>query len=482
MKLKKVLFSVVSLITLACCQQQKKQDFNIKDIATIKDSIYTKNNISYKGNLINIKEYEVREPRENIIPYFFSSKGNYKTDFEKDSNGVETIEGKYHPTVICRRALTSYHKYKETNDIEAKKIFNNQLNWLENNFSKYKKNYGYWYFPNKSRKVYNLDPYWNSGLTQAFGIGVCFMAYDLYNDKSYLKMATQAFKGYLIPVEKGGLYRELENEYTWFEEYPTSKPSLVLNGFIFSLAGVKNYYDNTGDPLAKKMFDDGVESLKNRLPLYDEEFISKYRLLEDTGQKAKESYHRLHIWQLTWLYIITGDKVFYDYAKKFLEVKRTDFYKQDIKRIKSIEVSEKQNLSKYLIDDNWGWGKIWKSNLPAKLKFNFEGMKKINGFAIYFDDKKSSELPLKVYSDKEIEYKIVRDLLHTSSKNEDTFIKVYKFLDEIKTTDLRLEFSSNKGEVRINESYIFVDMSEEMEKLIQTIKLKIEKHKNFNLN
>lgn len=74
----------------------------------------------------------------------------------------------------------------------------------------------------------------------------------------------------------------------------------------------------------------------------------------------------------------------------------------------------------------------------------------------------------------------VKKIMHTSSKNEDTFIKVYRFLNDVKISSLKVEFNKDKGEVRINETYMFVDMAEEMGKLNNTIKSKTEKHNNFN--
>ena len=106
----------------------------------------------------------------------------------------------------------------------------------------------------------------------------------------------------------------------YYEEYTSSIPTLVLNGFIFSLCGVYDfirvYPDND---LAKQIFKDGIQTLKTILPEYNLGFWSRYNLCQADWYPAIDpatiGYQRLHATQLTMLYSLTGESVFLEYAQ-----------------------------------------------------------------------------------------------------------------------------------------------------------------------
>ena len=87
-------------------------------------------------------------------------------------------------------------------------------------------------------------------------------------------------------------------KYVWYEEYPTTPASFVLNGFIYALLGL---YDvsltATGDAQlrSRELFSDGVQSLKALLPLYDTGSGSSYDLrhftLKSVPNIARWDYH-----------------------------------------------------------------------------------------------------------------------------------------------------------------------------------------------
>lgn len=125
--------------------------------------------------------------------------------------------------------------------------------------------------------------------------------------------------------------------YDWFEEYPTTPGTFVLNGFIYSLIGL---YDATAIPElrdeARQLFDKGIDSLKIFLPLYDTGSGSTYDLrhlgvchhtndifffnlgLKTAPNLARWDYHAVHIYLLKWLFNITGEKLFNDVAEQWI--------------------------------------------------------------------------------------------------------------------------------------------------------------------
>lgn len=484
--------SFMLLITVflgGCRDNEPKNEQGFIKFSSVRDGVYTKSKIKYKDTLIDLSKDIDTRIQGPIIPYFFSSASKHSEDFKKDENGVAIRKGGvYNPSDICRKAFVSYHNYKQNKNGKARKIFMDQVHWLEKNFYTEKNLYGYWLFPTKSWDAYGIKPYWDSALTQAWGIGVCFMAYDLTKNKRYLRMANLAFKGYLIPIQKGGFYRPWDGM-TWFEEYPIpDKPSRVLNGFIFSLAGLKNYYDNTGNPFAKKLFNDGLETLKTKLPLYDAKFISRYRQLEGVSTYAMLNYHKLHIYQLLWLNILTGDSIYYDYAKKFLEMRRTQINGQKIKRIVDIKTSNNQKNVSFLTDEQWGWGKPWVAKEPTGLSFFFDGKQKINGFSIFYHNEESQGQKFKVLNDagENITSRMekIESVKHTSGNGQDTYIHVYQFENPIQTSKLILDYNqvSTKNKLKINQVYMFVDMEDQCQALKKTLKNKIKEHKSYNVS
>jgi hypothetical protein len=55
----------------------------------------------------------------------------------------------------------------------------------------------------------------------------------------------------------------------WFEEYPSSPPSYVLNGFVYALFGLIDLYRVTNNQSVKFDIDRCISTLKNRLKDFD---------------------------------------------------------------------------------------------------------------------------------------------------------------------------------------------------------------------
>lgn len=57
----------------------------------------------------------------------------------------------------------------------------------------------------------------------------------------------------------------------WFEEYPTTPGSFVLNGFLYSLLGLYDLasINRNGTNKSRQLYDEGMATLKEMLPLYD---------------------------------------------------------------------------------------------------------------------------------------------------------------------------------------------------------------------
>ncbi|KAJ8344420.1 hypothetical protein SKAU_G00317490 [Synaphobranchus kaupii] len=114
------------------------------------------------------------------------------------------------------------------------------------------------------------------------------------------------------------------NKHDWYEEYPTTPSSFVLNGFVYSLVGLYDLAETAGDKLGREagvLFSRGMESLKAMLPLYDTGSGTIYDLrhfmLGTAPNLARWDYHTTHINQLQLLASIDNSPVFRDFVKRW---------------------------------------------------------------------------------------------------------------------------------------------------------------------
>lgn len=447
---------------------------------------FLEDRIPIKGRTISLSKPLKLKPKKKLVPYFIFSTERYEDVLSatKDWNGVVLHEGLYKPTFIFRSGMNAYRYYKTYNDLEARNHFMNQVNWLTENFEELNNTYGFWFWRHP-RDVYKLEANWTSALSQGMGIGLALMAYHETNDSKYLAIAEKAFKGYVIPVENQGFFKYWGVD-IWFEEYPTEIPSRVMNGFIFSLAGIYNLYANTGNKLALWLFTEGVETLKKNIDLYDADFISNYSLFKkDTYWPgwAKKSYHKLHIIQLLWLYDITKEEVFYEKAKKFLEVQKTTFKERECNIERIIDLKANSQINEHspsnIYDGQWSWGGIWAAKVTyPELMFELGKVREISGFSLFHNSAESSDIPIEVFLLTEDGERIkVKNLvkkdhfIHPSGKKRVTYIDVYDF-EPAKGKEMYIQFQDPIGDqiVKITEVDVFIDLTEEIQCLFASVK------------
>ncbi|HEY6800319.1 MAG TPA: cell wall-binding repeat-containing protein [Agromyces sp.] len=117
------------------------------------------------------------------------------------------------------------------------------------------------------------------------------------------------------------------DDHLYFEEYAGDQPPLlVLNGQIFAMFGLYDYWRHTGDPEVARYFDGGATTVLDRMmPLVRvESGVSYYCVQADYCQSPlwqNQNYHGIHSWQLDTLARITGDAEFTQWA----DVLRTDW-------------------------------------------------------------------------------------------------------------------------------------------------------------
>jgi hypothetical protein len=170
----------------------------------------------------------------------------------------------------------------------------------------------------------NLKAPWISGLSQSLAVSVLLRAYEYSGNAVYLDAAKQAYHWLTVPLAQGGLQSSLPSG-AWLEEYPDKKnPSHVLNGNMWALFGVWDYYRVTRDPAALALFKSDIAAIKTEIPAwYDVGYWSAYDHLKPASM-VTGMYQQFIIQQLYALYGITGDPFFKVTADKWSAYQATD--------------------------------------------------------------------------------------------------------------------------------------------------------------
>jgi hypothetical protein len=245
----------------------------------------------------------------------FARKADYPGPY--DGRGIPMLNYRgniglqYNPIAIAQYALGNYNLFLRTGDPSRREKFLKTADWLVRNLERNAAGLAVW--NHHFDWVYRvpLKAPWYSGLAQGQGISVLVRAHLETGDTCYLGAAKRAFETFLTTVNEGGVTYVDEVGNTWFEEYITSPPTHILNGFIWASWGVIDYYLATSDLGAKKLFAQAMATLACNLQHYDVGFWSLY---DQSGTRMKmlasPFYHSLHIVQLKVLHWLTGNEVF----------------------------------------------------------------------------------------------------------------------------------------------------------------------------
>lgn len=134
---------------------------------------------------------------------------------------------------------------------------------------------------------------WYSAMGQGHAISLLARAYfHSMGDTKYLRAAINGLKPFRVPSRQGGVLAKFMGKFEWYEEYPTTPASFVLNGFIYSLLGLYDLNATAPKNLSREaglLFDQGMVSLKKMLLMYDTGSGSIYDLRHITLGKDERN-------------------------------------------------------------------------------------------------------------------------------------------------------------------------------------------------
>ncbi|MDQ0255339.1 hypothetical protein J2S74_002721 [Evansella vedderi] len=244
-----------------------------------------------------------------------------------DSNGLPKVkygnEYYYNPVTVSQYTLSMHGKY--VNGQNSKVAFmkgTNQLLMMQDDLGALRYPFSYNYYLKK------LEKGWVSGMAQGQALSVYARAYDLTKDNSFLLAGNSVFEFLISPVSRGGTMDTMKDlhpsldKYIIFEEYPINPASYTLNGFMFTLLGIYDWWKVTStcnskvSNLAGDYFKQGIKTLKHILPYYDLGEHTTYdlaHLVYGLEPKVAGYYHKVHIYLLYVLHSITGENILKHY-------------------------------------------------------------------------------------------------------------------------------------------------------------------------
>jgi heparosan-N-sulfate-glucuronate 5-epimerase len=289
----------------------------------------------------------------HLGPYYmlFREKADYPGPFDPagipllDYHGAIGLQ--YNPIAIAQWGLANYNLFAETNDPSRREKTLKAADWLVSNLER--NAHGLWVWNHHFDWEYRdtLKAPWYSGLAQGQGVSLLIRAHAVTRDEKYREAADRAFLALTKPIADGGVLCEDAAGNCWIEEYLVDPPTHILNGFIWALWGVYDYWLARSDATARQVFDRGVQTLVRNLPRYDTGYWSLYELSDGQPSNGKPSngkpsnvhssdrqpsnhqpktrikmlaspfYHRLHIVQLQVMARLTGDPIFTTYADRW---------------------------------------------------------------------------------------------------------------------------------------------------------------------
>ncbi|MDD5428461.1 MAG: D-glucuronyl C5-epimerase family protein [Candidatus Omnitrophica bacterium] len=257
-----------------------------------------------------------------LAGYFNDLTGKTKWDGLTDDRGIilnKFFDGSidYSPITIIHKGLGHHDLYLLTGEKKELENFIKICDWLVE-----KQDAGGGWEIKKAMRL--TGPFKYSAMSQGEAISALTRAWKLTGNNIYIETAKKGLALMLTDLKNGGAAYYKDDE-LYLEEYPAAEKNTVLNGWIFALFGIYDYFLATADEDVKRTFYRSFSTLKNSLHKFDSGYWSLY---DEKKALASPFYHDLHINQLESLFMVTGDPLIKERSEKW-KMYRKDFFKRN---------------------------------------------------------------------------------------------------------------------------------------------------------
>jgi hypothetical protein len=157
---------------------------------------------------------------------------------------------------------------------------------------------------------------WVSAYAQGLGLSFLVRLFRVTGEATYADTARSIFAAFRqLGANRPQWVSYVVSSDLWLEEYPSARPTHVLNGFNFAVFGLYDYERLTRDPAATQLLRAGLSTMRRHAADYRVPGgLSYYDLVHRT---RIAHYHTIHIWQLAALGAISGDSYFTNLSATF---------------------------------------------------------------------------------------------------------------------------------------------------------------------
>jgi hypothetical protein len=268
--------------------------------------------------------FEINILENAQLPYF-SDRTNTPTRplFDESYVPIHVYKEResYHPLYIAQYGIQMIEVYKNTKRDSLLTILNSIALKLEE-LSIVKDSaifYPYTFdFPLHDIEDETMVAPWYSGMCQGQVLSFYCRLFEITADTSYINKADSTFNSFLMLKGQGHVpwVSCVDSKGNlWLEEYPRDVPALTLNGKIFAIYGVYDYYRFRENKTVLNVLQASLTTVKRNIFKYRNDNDLSWYCQKHSVQN--EGYHNIHVEQLLMLSKITSDKYFEEMSIKF---------------------------------------------------------------------------------------------------------------------------------------------------------------------
>jgi D-glucuronyl C5-epimerase-like protein len=223
-----------------------------------------------------------------------------------------------HPVAAAQCGQVMWNNFRLTRDRRWLAGAVRQARWLITFRQVYA---GAWFYPYRWDHVLPASPTrptvvlrdpWYSAMAQGEVLSLFMRLYETTGDARYRTAADRTFAALLVPDVAGKPWVTWTyGGYTWFEEttFTDGTGDRILNGHIFTVLGIYDYWVMTRDARAYRLLQAGLRTAlvyagRLRRPGW-QSYYDDYRRGDTPG-----NYHQLHVLLFRYLAELTGDQRF----------------------------------------------------------------------------------------------------------------------------------------------------------------------------